>query len=114
METKKLDKILKIALQTQGDVKGLKTDVKDLRGKVSNLEIQQDKTFAIIIDMQGNIKDLNERMARMEELQEKVFNKLDEFLGILKNHEMEIAALRSHVSRLEERVEFLEKKFATT
>lgn len=92
MEDKKLDKILQ---------------------KISNLEIQQDKTLGVVLDTQGDVKDLRERVMHLEEQHEKTFNKLDGFLVLIQRHEVEIAALHSHVERLEDRIDLLEKKLAT-
>ncbi len=68
-----------------------------------------DKILSIVLDNQTDLKDVKSRIGHVEDVQEKTFNKLDGFLSLIQQHEIEIAALRSAVSRLSERVDMLEK-----
>lgn len=68
----------------------------------------QDKILIAVLDIQTDVKDLKERVEKMESLQDRVYNKLDAFLILMNRHEAEIAAVRSQLRRLEERIDQLE------
>ena len=68
----------------------------------------QDKILRTVLDIQQDVKDLSGRMARVETVQDRVYDKLDGFMLLVNRHEAEIAAVRSSLRRLEERIEQLE------
>ncbi|MBI5794400.1 hypothetical protein HZA87_04975 [Candidatus Uhrbacteria bacterium] len=68
----------------------------------------QDQILSVVLDTQREVKDLGVRMERVETVQEKVYNKLDGFMLLVNRHEAEIAAVRSSLRRLEERIQQLE------
>lgn len=68
----------------------------------------QDKILSAVLDIQIDVKDVKERLGKVETVQEKVYDKLDGFMMLVNRHEAEIAAVRSHIQRLEERIEELE------
>ncbi len=68
----------------------------------------QDKILSTVLDIQQDVKDLSGRMARVETVQDRVYDKLDGFMLLVNRHEAEIAAVRSSLRRLEERIEQLE------
>ena len=68
----------------------------------------QDKILDAVLDIQVDVKDLKGRMERTETLQERVYDKLDGFMILMNRHEAEIAAVRSKLQRLEDRIEQLE------
>lgn len=72
----------------------------------------QDKILSTVLDIQANVKDLGERMGNVETVQEKVYNKLDGFMLLVNRHEAEIAAVRSSLRRLEDRIQLLETSHA--
>ena len=68
----------------------------------------QDKILSAVLDIQADVKDVKDRLGKVEVVQEKVYDKLDGFMMLVNRHEAEIAAVRSHIQRLEERIEELE------
>ncbi len=68
----------------------------------------QDKILSAVLDIQVDVKDLKGRMERSEVLQERVYDKLDGFMILINRHEAEIAAVRSKLQRLEDRIDQLE------
>lgn len=68
----------------------------------------QDKILSAVLDIQENVKNLGDRVSRVEEVQGKVYDKLDGFLMLISRHEAEIAAVRSKLERLEDRLDRLE------
>lgn len=68
----------------------------------------QDKILSAVLDIQVDVKDLKSRMERSETLQERVYDKLDGFMILINRHEAEIAAVRSKLQRLEDRIDQLE------
>ncbi|HBK34148.1 TPA: hypothetical protein DEP34_00130 [Candidatus Uhrbacteria bacterium] len=68
----------------------------------------QDKILSAVLDIQGDVKDLKERMGKMEDVQGRVCDKLDSFMILINRHEAEIAAVRSKLERLEDRLSQLE------
>ena len=67
-----------------------------------------DQILSVVLDNQRQLGDLSGRVGHLESIVDQTFNKLDVFIGHLGNHEAELAALRSAVSRLEDRLEKLE------
>ena len=68
----------------------------------------QDKILSAVLDIQGDVQDLKERMGKMEDVQGRVCDKLDSFMILINRHEAEIAAVRSKLERLEDRLSQLE------
>ncbi|MBI4435151.1 hypothetical protein HY630_00620 [Candidatus Uhrbacteria bacterium] len=68
----------------------------------------QDKILVAVLDIQVDVKDLKLRMGNMESVQTRVYDKLDGFMMLINRHEAEIAAVRLHIQRLEERIGELE------
>ena len=68
----------------------------------------QDKILSAVLDIQTDVKGLKERMESMEVVQNRVYDRLDSFMILINRHEAEIAAVRSHMQRLEDRLEQLE------
>ena len=68
----------------------------------------QDKILSTVLDTQRDVQEIRERIARMDDVQDKVYFKLDGFMILINRHEDEIAAVRSKLQRLEERIEQLE------
>jgi chromosome segregation ATPase len=121
---KQFDRLLNVVLETQADVKelktdfgGLKTDVKGLKTDVGGLnehtgrlEAAQDRLLVVTLDTQVDVKELKHRTARLEESHERTFSRLDDFLTILRRHDDEVMATRNTCDRLSQRVERLEKR----
>jgi hypothetical protein len=72
----------------------------------------QDQILSIVLDTQRDVKDLAVRIGNVETVQDKVYNKLDGFMLLVNRHEAEIAAVRSTLRRLEERIQILETSHA--
>ena len=68
----------------------------------------QDKILSAVLDIQVDVKDLKVRTSKIETVQEKVYDKLDGFMVLISRHEAEIAAVRSKLERLEDRILLLE------
>ncbi len=71
-----------------------------------------DHILSIVLDNQAKLGEVSQRVGHLEGIVDQTFNKLDMFIGHMSNHEAELAALNSAVSRLEARLEKLEMQRA--
>ena len=120
---KQSDRLLNVVLETQADVKGLKTDVGGLKTNVNGLiadvkglderagrlETAHESLLGTTLDVQADVKEMKQRTGRLEVAHEKTFSKIDDFLTLLRRHDDEIVASRNTCDRLSSRVDRLER-----
>ncbi len=72
-----------------------------------------DQIYTIVVDTKSQVSDLTSRTEHIEEVIDKTYNRFDEFMTIVNRYESEIAAIRMKYERLENRMDALERKFAS-
>lgn len=77
---------------------------------IEKIENTLDKVLLAVLDNQSRISNLSDRLDQVESTVERTYDKIDGFLALISRHEAEIAAVRSKLERLEDRVGVLESR----